>query len=189
MRYDIKRDADIIASVRAEGKESIQMMGAEIVNMSFVLPEKVSLQINDFVIVYGRTYFLKTEPGIEKRNSREYAYNLSFVGIKYKLAEVQFFMYDQANVLTVPEFSPITTAEALVDLLVSNANRIQSGWTKGVVDLTESKQVDFSGENCLSALNKIAEAFELEFWVDGNKSIHFTERNEKSGNSFKYGKR
>lgn len=188
MKYDIKRGNNLVISVRAEGKESIQMMGAEIVNMSFVLPEKVSFQINDTVVVYGRTYFLKTEPGVEKRSSREYAYNLSFVGIKYKLAEVQFFMYDQANELTVPEFSPITTAETLVDLLISNANRIQSSWVKGVVDVTDPKQVDFSGENCLSALNKIAEAFDLEFWVDGNKSIHFTERNQKSGNTFKYGK-
>ena len=188
MKYDIKRGNDVVISVRAEGKESIQMMGAEIVNMSFVLPEKVSFEINDFVVVYGRTYFLKTEPGVEKRSSREYAYNLSFVGIKYKLAEILFFMYDQENELTVPEFSPITTAESFVDLLISNANRIQSGWTKGIVDETEAKQVDFSGENCLSALNKIAEAFDLEFWVDGNKSIHFTERNEPSGNSFKYGK-
>lgn len=188
MIYQIKRDSDIIASVRAEGKVSTKLMGEELISMSFTLTEKLSFQIGDTVDVYGNTYYLISDPSYTKNSSREYVYELQFAGVKYNLADVQFFQYDSNNDLTVPEFTVITNAETLVNLLISNANRTQTGWVKGVVDDTEHKQVDFSGHNCLSALNVIAEAFDLEFWVDGNKSIHFTKRDQQSGYTFKYGK-
>lgn len=188
MIYQIKRDSDIIASVRAEGKVSTKLMGEELVTMSFSLTEKLNFQIGDTVDVYGNTYYLISDPSYTKNSSREYVYDLQFAGVKYNLADVQFFQYDSNNDLTVPEFTVITNADTLVNLLVSNANRTQTGWVKGVVDETEHKQVDFSGHNCLAALNVIAEAFDLEFWVDGNKSIHFTKRDQQSGYTFKYGK-
>jgi hypothetical protein len=188
MIYQIKRGSEIITSVRAEGKVSSKMMGEELVNMSFTLTSKITFQVGDTVEVYGNTYYLISDPSYTKNNSREFAYDLQFAGVKYNLADVQFFQYDSENELTVPEFTVITNAETLVNLLIANANRTQTGWVKGVVDETEHKQVDFSGHNCLSALNVIAEAFDLEFWVDGNKSIHFTKRDESSGYSFKYGK-
>lgn len=188
MIYQIKRDSDILASVRAEGKVSTKLMGEELISMSFTLTEKLSFQIGDTVDVYGNTYYLISDPSCTKNSSREYVYDLQFAGVKYNLADVQFFQYDSNNDLTVPEFTVITNAETLVNLLISNANRTQTGWVKGVVDDTDHKQVDFSGHNCLSALNVIAEAFDLEFWVDGNKSIHFTKRDQQSGYTFKYGK-
>lgn len=188
MIYTIKRGSEEIASVRAEGKISTKIMGEELVTMSFSLTKKVTFQINDTVVVYGNTYYLIADPSINKINSREFKYELQFAGVKYRLSEINFFSYDSNNELTLPEFNPIIDAETLVDLVIANANRVQSGWVKGIVDSTGHKQVDFNNHNCLSALNTIAEAFELEFWVDGNKSIHFTERKNASGYSFEYGK-
>ena len=187
MMYDIKRNNVIVASVQAEGKETIRMMGEETVSMSFKLPELKVLEKDDEIVVFGKKYYLSTEPSVEKISTLEWAYSLSFVSEKYKLGDAQFFFYDSNNVLNVTEFDPITTASSLVDLLVQNINRVHSGWSKGIVDNTDSKQVSFSGDNCLTALNKISEAFDLEFWVEDDKSIHFTEKNNPSGYSFEYG--
>lgn len=188
MIYQIKRGAEVIASVRAEGQISTKLMGEELVKMNFSLTNKINFQIGDTVSVYGNTYYLFSDPSCTKNSSREFVYELQFAGVKYKLSEVQFFQYDNNHNLTIPEFSVITNAETLVDLIVSNANRTQSGWIKGIVDTTEYKQVDFSNHNCLSVLNVISEAFDLEFWVDGDQSIHFTKRDNASGYTFRYGK-
>ncbi len=188
MIYQIKRGNEIIASVRAEGKISTRIMGEELVSMAFALTGKINFQLGDSVTVYGNTYYLLADPTCQKINSREFKYDLQFAGVKYKLSEVQFFQYDTTNELTIPDFTVITDAETLVNLIVSNANRTQSGWIKGIIDATEHKQVDFNNHNCLTALNVIADAFNLEFWVDGDQSIHFTKRENQSGYSFEYGK-
>ncbi len=188
MNYAIKRGATTVLTVRPEGKLSRKIMAEEIVDMSFRIPQFVKLQIGDRVEVFGNTYFMATEPTVQKVSKREFAYTVQFTGIKYKLAEVQLLFPDGDNALTVPDFSIMGTAAVVLDLIIQNANRLQSGWTKGTVDETETKLITFSGHNCLTAVAKVAEEFGLEFWIDGNKSIHYTERKNISGYTLEYGK-
>lgn len=188
MNYTIKRGALNVLTVRPEGKISRKIMAEEIVDMSFKLPQFIKLQIGDRVDVYGNTYFMATEPQVQKVSSREFVYTVQFTGIKYKLAEVQLLFPDGENQLTVPDFRIMGTAETVLDLIIQNANRLQSGWTKGVVDETETKLVTFDGHNCLTAIAKVTEEFGLEFWIDGDKSIHLTERKEISGYTLEYGR-
>ncbi len=188
MNYTIKRGIEDVITVRPEGKLSRKLMAEEIVEMTFTLPHFVVFQIGDSVEIFGNTYYLAAEPAVQKVSEREFVHQLQFTGIKYRLAEVQLLFLDSENELTVPEFSIMGTASTILDLIVQNANRLQSGWTKGVVEETETKQISFSGHNCLTAIAKVAEEFKLEFWIDGDKSIHFTERKEVSGYTFEYGK-
>lgn len=177
-----------MASVQADGTLTRSIMGEEIVAMAFTLDRKVDFKTNDTVEVYGNTYTMLVEPTVEEVSSMEFKYSLNFVSVKYNLAKAQYFFPDKDNNLTLSEHSSIATAKQLLDLLVQNANRLTTGWTVGTVDTTTAKQVDFNGDNCLSALAKIAEAFDIEYWVDGNKSIHLTKRNAISGYTFGYGK-
>lgn len=177
-----------MASVQADGTLTRSIMGEEIVAMAFTLDRKVDFKTNDTVEVYGNTYTMLVEPTVEEVSSMEFKYSLNFVSVKYNLAKAQYFFPDKDNNLTLSEHSSIATAKQLLDLLVQNANRLTTGWTVGTVDTTTAKQVDFNGDNCLSALAKIAEAFDIEYWVDGNKSIHLTKRNSISGYTFGYGK-
>ncbi len=188
MNYTIKRGALNVLTVRPEGKISRKIMAEEIVDMSFKLPQFTKLQIGDRVEVFGNTYFMATEPQVQKVSAREFVYTVQFTGIKYKLAEVQLLFPDGENELTVPDFSIMGTAETVLDLIIQNANRLQTGWTKGVVDQTETKLMTFGGHNCLTAVAKVAEEFGLEFWIDGDKSIHFTERKGVSGYTLEYGR-
>ncbi|CAM1341722.1 phage tail protein [Tenacibaculum aestuarii] len=188
MQYEIKRGAAVIATVRPEGSITTKIMGEELVSMTFTLANNVVFKTNDTVVVYGNTYYLLNEPIVEKRSTKEYRYQLQFAGIKYELSKVQLFFPDADNNLTLSEFSITGTANQMLNLVVQNANRVQSGWSLGVIDDLDGKQVDFNGHNCLTAISKIAEEFDAEYWIDGDKTIHLTERKAISGLSLEYGK-
>lgn len=188
MKYAIKRNNNIIAQVEPQGNVSTKIMGEELVNMTFELPTMVKFQIGDSVNVYGANYYLLQAPVVEKVNTRHFKYSLQFGSVIYELSKIQLLFPDAENNLTVSDGNPIGNADLLIGHVLNNANRLQNGWTKGTVIETEAKQVDFSEDNCLSALAKIAEAFEVEYWIDADKSIHIVERKSDSGYSFQYGK-
>ncbi|MEN5132651.1 phage tail protein [Elizabethkingia anophelis] len=188
MKYAIQRNNNIIAQVEPQGNVSTKIMGEELVNMTFELPTMVKFQIGDSVNVYGANYYLLQAPVVEKVNTCHFKYSLQFGSIIYELSKIQLLFPDADNNLTVYEGNPIGNADLLIGHVLNNANRLQNGWTKGTVIETEAKQVDFSEDNCLSALAKIAEAFEVEYWIDADKSIHIVERKNDSGYSFQYGK-
>ncbi|MCO7318612.1 phage tail protein [Riemerella anatipestifer] len=186
--FIIKRNNSTVAPIKAKGTVVEKLFGEETVTMDFSLPHFVLFRIGDTVEVYGKTYYISQEPVVNKKSSREYVYNLVFNGEKYRLAEVQYFFYDENNELNISEFSITATAQKMVELLVANANRTQTGWSVGRIDSTETKTVDFSEYNCLAALTKISEEFGLEFWIDADKSIHLEERKKVSGYTLEYGK-
>ncbi|WP_274126218.1 phage tail protein [Riemerella anatipestifer] len=186
--FIIKRNNSTVAPIKAKGTVVEKLFGEETVTMDFSLPHFVLFRIGDTVEVYGKTYYISQEPVVNKKSSREYVYNLVFNGEKYRLAEVQYFFYDENNELNISEFSITATAQKMVELLVANANRTQTGWSVGNIDSTETKTVDFSEYNCLAALTKISEEFGLEFWIDADKSIHLEERKKVSGYTLEYGK-
>ncbi|MRM97673.1 phage tail protein, partial [Riemerella anatipestifer] len=186
--FIVKRNNSTVAQIKAKGSVTEKLFGEETVTMDFTLPHFVLFRIGDAVEVYDKTYYISQEPVVNKKSSREYVYNLVFNGEKYRLAEVQYFFYDENNELNISEFSITATAQKMVELLVANANRTQTGWSVGNIDSTETKTVDFSEYNCLAALTKISEEFGLEFWIDADKSIHLEERKKVSGYTLEYGK-
>ncbi|MDR7880361.1 phage tail protein, partial [Riemerella anatipestifer] len=188
MKYNILRNNNVITMVRATGSLTEKLFGEETLTLDFTLPHFVLFRIGDAVEVYGKTYYISQEPVVNKKSTKEYVYNLVFNGGKYRLAEVQYFFYDENNELNISEFSITATAQKMVELLVANANRTQTGWSVGRIDSTETKTIDFSDYNCLAALTRIAEDFGLEFWVDADKSIHLEERKKVSGYTLEYGK-
>lgn len=188
MKYTIYRGADIVvADVEIQGSVTEKIMGEESASLTFSSYEKIEFHIGDKITIFGRDYFLSTEPVTEKVNSRLFNYTLVFFSLKYILSDIQLFFYDNDNELTIPDFDIMGNASTCLDVILANANRIDSGWTKGTVDETEVKLISFSSVNCLEAISKLADEFELEYWIDADKSIHFTERKPVSGYSFSYG--
>ncbi|WP_415783491.1 hypothetical protein, partial [Elizabethkingia bruuniana] len=188
MRYDIKRGNTVIANIRPTGKITSRIMGEELVNMSFALVRKIEFAMGDYVDVKGRRYYLLDSPTIVQKSTKEWQYTLNFKSVKYRLTDVSMLFYDELNNLTVPTFDIMGTAEKMIDLVITNANRDQSGWTKGIIDNTETKLVSFDDINCLSALAKIADEFKLEYWIDADQSIHFTERKPQANITLEYGR-
>lgn len=187
MKYAIKRGNKVIVEVHAEGQVTERIMGEQLVDVTFSLSARVQFQLWDSIAVDGRTYFLHTTPTEEKLSKRNFRYTLQFAGVKYFLANMLCLFPDKNNALALSEFSITGTATQMLQLIVQNANREQSGWSVGTVMTSESKQVDFNGHSCLSALAKVAEEFDLEYWVDSDKIISLDERKQASGYVFEYG--
>ncbi|MGV4506439.1 hypothetical protein ACQ1QD_10215, partial [Ornithobacterium rhinotracheale] len=189
MKYKIYRNNDVIATVRANGNLTEKIFSEETLTMDFSLNRFILFKVGDRVSVYGKNYYIVEEPSVEKISTRQYRYNLTFNGVKYRLSEVKYFFYDHENRLSVPEFSITGTATKMLELVVANTNRAgQLGWRIGKVSTTETKTIDFSNSNCLAALARIAEEFDIELWIDADKSIHLENRTQSSGYRLEYGK-
>ncbi len=187
MQYEIKRANAVVATVKPTGKVTSKIMGEELATLSFTLLDKVEFAKYDYITFKGRIYSIMDSYSCIQKSTREWQYNIVFKSVKYRLNEVSMLFYDEANELTVPSSFLVATAQVMVEHVVTNANRLQSGWTVGTIDATETKNVQFDDLNCLSALAKIAEEFKLEYWIDADKSIHFTERKPTSGTTLQYG--
>ena len=190
MKYTIYRGSEVVvADVEIQGSVTEKIMGEETASLTFSAYEKIEFHIGDKITIFGRDYFLQDDPINEKVNSRLYNYTLTFYSLKYSLSDTFLFFHDENNELTIPDFDLMGNASTCLDLIISNLNAdpLNDGWTKGTVDDTEVKLISFASINCLEAISKLAEEFELEYWIDSDKSIHFTERKPVSGYSFAYG--
>ncbi|MDM1551562.1 phage tail protein [Empedobacter falsenii] len=187
MYYNIKRNNQTIASVVAEGTYTAQIMGEEVVNMSFTLSESVEFLIGDYVEIYGQSFILNLAPEEEKISSIQFKYTLQFESVKYELGKIQLLFPDSSDALSISDFSVMGDARRVLELIIQNANRVQNNWKLGIVDDTETKNFSFSAHNLLTALTMLADEFENEFWIDKNKTIHFTTKKEFSGLTLQYG--
>ncbi|WP_312207676.1 phage tail protein [Empedobacter sp.] len=189
MYYNIKRNNQTIASVVAEGTYTAQIMGEEVVNMSFTLSESVEFLIGDYVEIYGQSFILNLAPEEEKISSIQFKYTLQFESVKYELGKIQLLFPDSSDTLSISDFSVMGDARRVLELIILNANRVQNDWKLGIVDDTETKNFSFSAHNLLTALTMLADEFENEFWIDKDKTIHFTTKKEFSGITLQYGTR
>ncbi|MET4142778.1 phage tail protein [Pedobacter sp. UYP1] len=190
MRYEIKRTSGstewLIASVSPTGKQSKKAMGENVVDFSFTLPKYIDFKLMDFVLVYGERYQLNVLPSVKKVAKNSFEYNMQLEAVFYDLAKVQLQFLNVQNQLLEPSFTLMGNAGTIVGLIVENANRHSAGWSVGTVDDTGYKNFTFNAENCLQGLNRLAQEFETEFWID-NKTIHLQKREQSSGMSFGYG--
>ncbi|MEN0095887.1 MAG: phage tail protein [Pedobacter sp.] len=185
MNYQIKRGSSIIYDVELIGQREEGMMGIDKLECSFTDTNYVNFLKGDTVTVAGEVFVLD-KPSDFERDGR-WTYSLSFLSEKYRLANIDMLSPDDANALNEYDSYFTGTAEAAVDFVILNANRVFPTWVKGTIDPSDTKDFDFTGDNCLSALAKIADAYGIELWFIG-KTIHLTKKGNNSGLSFRYGK-
>lgn len=188
MNYSIQRNGFQFASVRVTGKVNERIMDAETVSMKFERKDFIDLKLGDYVTIYGKRYFLTAIPQTKKIASNRFEYTCEFQSIKYRLGEISLLFPDSENILTVADFSVMVNAADALDLIVENANRADSGWTAGTVSNTVPQNITFSNNNLLNALATVAEVFDLEYWVDADKTIHLTKQQPITGIELQYGK-
>jgi len=186
MNYDIKRNGIVVATVRPEGGQQKEVMVQDIVSITFNTPTSIQFMHGDYIEVWGETYTLNNPAEPTMHNENSFEYKLTFQAQYYALAKWKYKFYDSANVLNMDEFDLMSNASGFLDLIVANANRLSSGWTKGEVLVSDYQNLSFSGENILQALSQLAEAFDTE-WRVVNKIIHLIKKVNKSGYSFSYG--
>jgi hypothetical protein len=186
MSLVVQRGLQTVTSLKVEGTVTRSIMGENTAQISFSLPYYTEFLIGDTITIYGDTFRLKKSAEWDKISSKEFRYKMEFRSVLYDLGEVNFLFLDDNNELKELDFSLMGTADTFVDLIVANANRAQSGWSKGTVDVTDTRNLTFSRQNCLQVLSTLAQEFETEFWIIG-QTIHLTKKGANSGLTLQYG--
>jgi len=180
---------EFIATIKPD-KSSAQVkkvMGENLLNISFEDSRYISFKINDYCQVFGETYTLSQLPVVTKQSQFLYKYSLVMYAEYYDLSKAQYLFLGSDNTKRESEFSLRGTANDFMDLIISNAARIGTGWTKGEVLPTGYKDITFNKENCYDALVRIAEAFNTEFSFNG-KIIHLIKKVQDVGHTYKHGR-
>ncbi|GAB1464111.1 shufflon system plasmid conjugative transfer pilus tip adhesin PilV [Pedobacter sp.] len=192
MIYSIKRGTTTIASVKAQGTQTKEIITQDNVVLSFKLPNHVAFQRGDTVVVYGGTYEINQPEKIFISNTvNGFSYEITFEALYYRLGNWILKTLDQNNQLRQPLVYLMAKPYYVLKLIVDNANEldIDGGWSIGVIDSEEVLQHTFSSVTCLAALQDLANKYNTEFWFDGanGKRVNLSVRSASSGVVLEYG--
>lgn len=143
------------------------IMGEHQAVIKFSLSEYIALPMLSFVTINGVRYVLYEPPVVKKVNSRNYEYTVTMraeseAAKRWKLRNL---------VDGRLEFSMTAKPHEFVELIIGNLNLRDEGWTVGeCIDAIEAT-MSFSHNNCLEALQQIANTFNTEYEIAG-KTIH-----------------
>lgn len=185
---DIYRKGELFVTIKPRDN-SIQakaVMGDNALNLSFELNYYAPFTVGDYCTVFGEKYILFALPVVVKKSTRLWEYTMPMLAEGTELSKAQYLFLGSDNSLRESDFSLMGNADDFIGLLLQNAARVGTGWVKGQVFPTGYKNLTFSKENCYQALGRIAEAFSLEFSIEG-KTIHLTKRSRDTGIVLKQG--
>ncbi|MDR1652225.1 MAG: hypothetical protein LBS01_00985, partial [Prevotellaceae bacterium] len=175
-------------SAVTNAEQNVALLADDIVNISVQSATALQFVLGDTIEVYGKTYTLNQLPTVKKTGERRFNYELIFEGVQYELLDAQFLLPDN----TVGD-SFTGNLFAFVQILISNANRVFPGkWAVGEYpDETEYKTLTFTGENCLSVLQRLCEEYQQEFEIvqtNGTRVLHIKKAGVNFPYTFKYGR-
>lgn len=186
---DIYRGPDLFVTIKPDNTsvQSKKVMGDNVLNISFEDRRYIEFAINDHCTVFGERYQFNSIPLVTKISRYLYKYSLSLQAEAYDLAKFQYLFLGVDNTLRESDFSLMGNTGDFIDLVVANANRVSSGWIKGMVVASDYKNLTFKTENCYNALGRIAQEFKTEFWIVG-KTISLTKKSVETGNTYRHGR-
>jgi len=123
-------------------------------------------------------YVMLTPPDVEVITDKHFIYDLIFLGFSTQLETVLLFNQDAVGWGWETAFSLVGTGQDFIDLIVRNMNRTVPTdsnleiWQAGTVDTTGTTLISFDGDNCLTALRKVSEAFGIPYKITGNGGFH-----------------
>lgn len=150
-----------------------EVMSDNVLNLSFTHYDYVPLKVNDYVDFGGERFKLLKDYRPQKVSSIEYQYDVKFYGIESELKKALVLkMVDNDNDTS---FSLTDSPAAHLQLVVDNINRIKGtkDWTIGQVIDATNEDITYDCTNCFDALQKIAEAFGTEWWIE-NTTINLS---------------
>ena len=143
------------------------VMGDNTLVVSLTTWEAIAFDINDYVDYEGERYTLLSVPCPSQASTLEYEYALRFQGVESELSKALCFLLTDGGMDS--DFSLTDGPAAHLRLIVDNINRIKgtTDWRIGSVIAADYKAITYDGIDCLTALNRIAETFETEWWIVG----------------------
>ena len=160
----------LTASPGSSSTVTEEVMGEYCMSASFTHTAFVMLDANDYVLLQGVKYKIRSPYRPAQKNTQTYSYSVKFYAPIHD-AEDALFLFEADGEITT-EFSYDGGPSAHLQLWVDNMNRIagQTLWTVGTVIGGESKTIEYKNVYCWDAAfgsSGIAATFGTELWADG----------------------
>ncbi len=162
---------------------SKRLMGEHTIKCEFIYTSVIALQIGDFITYNLENYYINRLPDIEKINNSTFKYTIVFESVLYNLSRKLFISSDGLS-----DYSYNGSATDFITNIVASINEIDSGWTVGTVDTSDDLTLQFTNETCREALTRVAEAFDMEFELDGKEISLKNAVGTTTTNRFEYGR-
>ena len=152
-----------------------EIKGDNIAVLSFDVLNPIDIRLNDYILIDDAKYKIRhPEQILKEETSLGYRYTVTFYADQYELQNTAFFLFGQ------PERKKLHdtyngTARQVLDLIVQNLNRNDSGWSVGSCIQSEQRTFNFKDMKCSEVLDRVASEFETEYWVK-NKTVFVGER-------------
>ena len=130
------------------------------------------------------SYTINRLPTVTKINNSTFKYNIAFEANSYNLNKKLLISSDE-----LADFSYNGSPNDFLTLILSNINGIDAGWTtaSGTNTSGEDKTLQFVNDSCMSALNKVAQAYIFEYDINDREIDLRSSITGASGYTFKYG--
>lgn len=140
-----------------------------VVSVNFTSWEFFILSVGDYIEVGGKRFSVKKEYRPKKANTQKYTYNISFYGREHDMQDLLFCRLNQGSDDLESVFAYDGTPLEYLQKLVDNMNRNTDGvtWRVGEAIAASRQTINFNGLYCWDAAAEIAQAFETEWWLDG----------------------
>ena len=151
-------------ATKAEQRRS--MMNEDFLSVTVETVESIDFRIGDSIMFGSTIYKLNTVPPVTKLSERNLEYELQFESPQYDLRRVRFLSEDVTGFSLGSTFDLTGELSLFINVILNNMNRRYPGmWQRGLIDVSETKTLSFSEQNCLAALQTICKAFGKEFEI------------------------
>lgn len=156
------------------------LMGDDYISLKIVSSKWLSFAKGDKITVGGKEYSIRATTTREVVSEGYYNYEPVFYGVMYDLMKTIYRNCDKYGKSDKSTFDLTYTIKEFVQVLIYNMERDYPGLWQFDMDNcpeTEAKTIQFSGVNCLQALQTLcnSEQFDLEFQItqdNGVRTIH-----------------
>lgn len=152
------------------------LMGDDYISLKIVSANWLSFAKGDKITIGGKEYSIRATTTREVVSEGYYNYEPVFYGVMYDLMKTIYRNCDKYGKSDKSTFDLTYTIKEFVQVLIYNMKRDYPGLWKFDVDNcpdTEAKTIQFSGVNCLQALQTLcnSEQFNLEFQITQDKGV------------------
>lgn len=161
-----------------QASQSKTLMGVDTVTLSIISRDLIAFAKGDKIQVNGEDYFIRTAVNRELLPDNSFKYDVVLYGVLYDLMKTPYRDMDSQGKSSRNTFDLIYTLKQFVRVIINNTNvDYPSLWAfdeTGCPDV-DPKQMQFSCNNCLEALQNICKEFEVDFRItqsSGVRTIH-----------------
>lgn len=158
--------------------------GDNTLTLKYSLPDHVELPRGAWCEYQFERYELLNPEAIKMHHTRNFEYTVTFEARQSRLKLWKF----RNNIDGRLKFPLTATPREHLEMLVSNLNERDAGWTVGDCIETPEKLVSYDHNSCFDALGKMAQEFETEWEIaDKRISLRKVEYNKANPLALAYG--